>query len=473
MASTATTRLRLEKQGLGDNAATWGAPKLNTVLDLVDEAIGGVESIAIAGTTTTLSSTNYTSDQSRNACLVLTGTLGAASSVVVPNVEKLYLIVNNCTMGAYSLTVKTAAGSGVSLKTGPQWVFCDATNVLTGMPRLDQLAAAGAALDMGGYKVTNAGTPTAATDLATKAYADGIAAAGVDLTPYATKASPTFTGSITVPAGTVGSPGIAITSDSNTGIYSAGADLLALTTGGTARAAVSSTGLAVTGSVTASSVVLGDAGTESAPTYSFSGDTNTGMFRSGADQLALTTGGTSRAAITSSGDLYYGQFSTLVPGYSNTTVGHCIRADGRLFSSAASFSALNLNADGSVLLLNRSGVNVGSIAVTTTTTAFNTSSDYRLKTGIEPLTGAVARLAGLKPSRFRFKTQATDAPKIDGFLAHEVTAVVPEAVTGVKDAATMQQLDLSKVVPLLVGAVQELAIRLTAAEAAIKTKKDK
>ena len=103
---------------------------------------------------------------------------------------------------------------------------------------------------------------------------------------------------------------------------------------------------------------------------------------------------------------------------------------------------------------------VGSISSTSTATAYNTSSDYRLKENVVEMTGALNRVSELKPSRFNF---IEDEDKtVDGFLAHEVQDIVPEAITGEKDAvdedgnAIYQGIDQSKLVPLLVGAIQEL-----------------
>ena len=76
--------------------------------------------------------------------------------------------------------------------------------------------------------------------------------------------------------------------------------------------------------------------------------------------------------------------------------------------------------------------NVGSITTTGLTTAYSTSSDYRLKENVAPMTGATERVKALKPCRFNFKAD-TDKT-IDGFLAHEAQEVVPESVTGTKDA---------------------------------------
>lgn len=120
---------------------------------------------------------------------------------------------------------------------------------------------------------------------------------------------------------------------------------------------------------------------------------------------------------------------------------------------------------------NRAGVEIGKITTTGTTgVAYNTTSDYRLKTNIEPLTAAVARLLQIPARRFNWLADPNGA-KVDGFLAHEAQAIVPESVTGYKDEVDAegkpihQGIDQSKLVPLLVAAVQELAARVAALEA--------
>jgi len=123
--------------------------------------------------------------------------------------------------------------------------------------------------------------------------------------------------------------------------------------------------------------------------------------------------------------------------------------------------------------------------------AFVTSSDYRLKENVVPMSGSIDRLKQLKPSRFNFIS--TPDKTVDGFLAHEAQAIVPECVTGEKDAMMteeyevtpavmdgetvvteavmgersvpdMQGIDQAKLVPLLVGAIQELTARLETLE---------
>jgi hypothetical protein len=135
---------------------------------------------------------------------------------------------------------------------------------------------------------------------------------------------------------------------------------------------------------------------------------------------------------------------------------------------------------------------VGRIATTSSATSYITSSDYRLKENVVAMTSATERLKQLNPLRFNFIVDADTT--VDGFLAHEVQDVVPEAITGTKDAmrdeeyevtpavldddgnvtteAVMgtrsvpdyQGIDQSKLVPLLVATIQELEARLTALE---------
>tara|TARA_R100001460_G_scaffold101207_1_gene145061 strand:+ start:193 stop:1365 length:1173 start_codon:yes stop_codon:yes gene_type:complete len=114
------------------------------------------------------------------------------------------------------------------------------------------------------------------------------------------------------------------------------------------------------------------------------------------------------------------------------------------------------------------GNGVGDITLSTNSTAYNTSSDYRIKQGVEDMTGAIDRVKSLSPKRFQFIGDADTT--VDGFLAHEAQAVVPEAVTGTKDEvdedgnAVMQGIDQSKLVPLLTGALREAIAKIETLE---------
>ncbi len=112
------------------------------------------------------------------------------------------------------------------------------------------------------------------------------------------------------------------------------------------------------------------------------------------------------------------------------------------------------------------GGETGSITTGSSSAAYNTSSDYRLKENVDYTWDATTRLKQLKPARFNF---IIDADKtVDGFLAHEVSSIVPAAISGEKDAVDSngkpehQVIDHSKLVPLLVKTIQELEARLTA-----------
>lgn len=117
---------------------------------------------------------------------------------------------------------------------------------------------------------------------------------------------------------------------------------------------------------------------------------------------------------------------------------------------------------------NNGGSNIGSITSNTTTTFYNTSSDYRLKENVVEMADATTRLKQLQPKRFNFIADADTT--VDGFLAHEVSSVVPEAISGDKDATDddgniiPQGIDQSKLVPLLVKTIQELEARITTLE---------
>ena len=188
-----------------------------------------------------------------------------------------------------------------------------------------------------------------------------------------------------------------------------------------------------------------------------------------ATPLVLRTNSTERARITSSGTLLLG---TTTPIYNTTGAGN-----GFEFHPAGYLSTKRnaTSGAGHILFHNPNGI-VGSIQTINSSTNYLTSSDYRLKQDWQPMTGASERVKALKPVNFAWKV---DGSRVDGFLAHEAQAVVPEAVTGEKDAVDAegnpeyQGIDQSKLVPLLTAALQEalaeietLKARVSALEAA-------
>jgi len=101
----------------------------------------------------------------------------------------------------------------------------------------------------------------------------------------------------------------------------------------------------------------------------------------------------------------------------------------------------------------------------TTGVLYNITSDYRLKESVKPILGGLARVNALKPSVYNWKS---DGSAGEGFLAHELAEVVPFAVSGEKDAVNAdgtiksQGIDMSRIVPILVAAIQELTAEVNA-----------
>ena len=124
-----------------------------------------------------------------------------------------------------------------------------------------------------------------------------------------------------------------------------------------------------------------------------------------------------------------------------------------------------------ILFANAAGTAVGSVTTTSTSTSYATTSDYRLKENVVPLTGAADRLNQLQVRRFNFIADPNTT--VDGFIAHEAQAVVPEAVTGTHDEVdddgnpVYQGIDQSKLVPLLTAALQEALAEIESLKARV------
>lgn len=125
-----------------------------------------------------------------------------------------------------------------------------------------------------------------------------------------------------------------------------------------------------------------------------------------------------------------------------------------------------LNGNGQSVVFQRDGSNVGSISVTTTATAYNTSSDYRLKDNVEDLQNSGAFIDALRPREFTWRSTGARAA---GFIAHEFAEVSPSSVTGEKDGPEMQAMQPSspEVMAHLIAELQSLRTRVAALELAV------
>ncbi len=195
-----------------------------------------------------------------------------------------------------------------------------------------------------------------------------------------------------------------------------------------------------------------------------------------AGALAFTThadGGspTERMRIDSSGNLLVGTTSLYSGAGAKVSVSWNSSSEQgiALKTSSATF------AGNAIIFLNNVNVASGFISQSLTTVTYNTTSDYRLKENIAPMQNALATVAALKPVTYTWKADGSDG---QGFIAHELQAVVPDCVTGTKDAvdkdgkAQHQGVDTSFLVATLTAAIQEqqaliqnLTTRLTALEA--------
>jgi len=169
--------------------------------------------------------------------------------------------------------------------------------------------------------------------------------------------------------------------------------------------------------------------------------------------LRFYTKSTERARIDSSGSLLVGQTNTGLQNANSWDFNRNGQAYGNHASGTGSGTAY--------WIFGLNTVQIGSITQSgTTAVSYNTTSDYRLKENVQPLAGALSRIAALKPCTYTWKSAPDEIG--EGFIAHELAEVCPQAVTGEKDAVNEdgsikpQSIDTSFLVATLTAAIQEL-----------------
>ena len=185
------------------------------------------------------------------------------------------------------------------------------------------------------------------------------------------------------------------------------------------------------------------------------GRSDASTWLAGFDSLRLVTQGNERARIDASGNLLVGTTGTIVTNYQSR-----FGVMATTFNGNQGFIGIGATIATSVDLMqfiNPNGL-VGRISTSGSATSYVTSSDYRLKEEIAPMTGALAKVAALKPCTYKWKADGSDG---EGFIAHELAEVVPDAVTGEKDAVDEdgnikpQGIDTSFLVATLTAGLQE------------------
>jgi hypothetical protein len=180
--------------------------------------------------------------------------------------------------------------------------------------------------------------------------------------------------------------------------------------------------------------------------------------------LRFGTGATERARINSDGVLLLGVTTNPGGGFGGERFVVNTAANSSLFRTTAGTDAGTAlscarTSNGGQISFHQSGSFVGVISTNGSATAYNTTSDYRLKENVQPMQDALAVVAQLNPVTYTWKADGSDG---QGFIAHELQAVVPDCVTGEKDAVDAegnpqyQGVDTSFLVATLVKAVQEL-----------------
>jgi hypothetical protein len=271
--------------------------------------------------------------------------------------------------------------------------------------------------------------------------------------------------------GSAGTPALQ-GNDTNTGIFFPAADTIAFAEGGVEVARFDSSGNLGIGTsspsykldVNGQYAIVGASGAEGAYlTRNASGVLQWKIGHSGSALHFLDfVAGAERMRIDASGNLLVGTTSVLA----KQTIAH----DGNTAFGLACANTAAGTAGQIAIRFMRNGADVGSITTTNTATAYNTSSDYRLKENVQPMQGALVRVTALKPCTYTWKADGSDG---EGFIAHELAEVVPQCVTGEKDAVdsegkpVYQGIDTSFLVATLTAAIQELKAELDAIKAEV------
>ena len=429
--------------------------------------------------------------------------------------------------GVYTLPAGNPVVTGTTIaSTWANNTMTDLATALTGSLASDGQTTATGNLKMGNNRITGLANGIASTDAASVAQVTAVTAGlGTMSTQNAnavavtggtingttvgatTAAAGRFTtleatGVTTVQAGTAAAPAITTTGDTNTGIFFPAADTIAFSEGGAEAMRIDSSGrvgigtsspdtstlLTVAGAVTitgvnsghgASRLKLGQDTSAISQIRFYGADNSTAGVLQFTGSSADGSVGTERMRIASDGNVLVGTTSNFASG---NVQGIAAQASGN------SSLALNRTTDtGAVARFYQAGINVGNISVTGSDTAYNTSSDYRLKDDVKPMQNALTTVSALKPVTYKWKADGSNG---QGFIAHELAEVVPDCVTGEKDAVKTvnemdeegnvigtkevpeyQGIDTSFLVATLTAAIQELKAELDSVKAELATLK--
>jgi hypothetical protein len=383
-------------------------------------------------------------------------------------------------LGTYSLPAGQPVVSGATISASTfNTLTNDLASALTQSLCIDGQAVPTANLNMGGFKLTNAALGTATTDMATLQNFASPPAIGAT-----TPAAGSFTTVAAATMTTTGAAALTSTADQFACVYS----LKSCNTTNTrpqlqmnrSRGTLAAPTALATSDILGEWQFFGYTGSSYSQSLSIrcvaeSAFTTAPNLQSALQFYTCKTPGSSAISeigrFSSGGNFLWGTTSTSLTSGNTTIDGTAVLQNGLMRSSASSLATLELNRTttfGGVATFFGKGVQVGGITVSAAATSFDTSSDYRLKTNVQPFANALETVAQLRPVTYNWRI---NGERSQGFIAHELAEVVPEAVTGVKDAVAEdgkiipQGVDYSKLVVFLAAAIQEQQAAIVALEA--------
>lgn len=446
MASTYSPSLRIELIGPGEQAGTWNTTTNTNLGTLLETAIAGNVTVSVTSANQALTANNGATDQARQAILTLTTTTSAAFAIYAPPQPKEY-IINNTT--AYDATIfnstvlgnTTAAGTGAVIPAGKKAaVFSNSTSFFL----LDTLT-----LPAPGVLAVTGG--------------------GTGVTTSTGSGNTVLSNNPTLVNPNLGTPSVLV----GTNISGTAANL---SIGGNAASATTTS--IATNATTATQLVTGSGWTVAQSgsnlDYNYNGVNRVRMGTVGGVAGLSVGDGTGNFicniaySTTIECSVRANVFSLEVPSYAYFgTTGFIsgIGARQTVLWFPASEQGIALKATGTtfngnpLIFVNNNNGTSGSINQQQNSVSYLTTSDYRLKNSITPITGALAKVTLLKPCTYKWNSDNSDG---QGFIAHELQAVVPDCVAGEKDALNEngdikpQGVDPSKLVATLTAAIQEL-----------------